>query len=75
MFDFESGSRLKTIGQRAFHAAGLRDFTLPENLETIGELSFINARFTFQFDRPGTLTIPAKVSKIGIFNHQWSVKD
>ena len=65
MVKFESGSRLKTIGQQAFQGTRLRDFMLPENLESIGPFAFFNAEFAFISITSETLTIPAKVSKIG----------
>ena len=39
---FETESRLKTIGIRAFAESTLIDFTLPENLETIENQAFFN---------------------------------
>ena len=60
---FETGSKLKTIGVRAFAESTLVDFTLPENLETIENRAFFNVRFflnTIEFPS-GTLVIPAKV--------------
>ena len=65
IFNFESGSRLKTIGPQAFQTTRLRDFTLPENLETIGRSAFSSTRFTSSSTAPITLTIPAKVRSIG----------
>ena len=64
---FEPGSRLTTIGNRGFMQSHLKDFTLPENLETIGALAFSNARFSFSddFSPSDTLIIPSKVSRIG----------
>ena len=64
---FEAGSKLKFIGGDAFRTNRLRDFRLPENLETIDAGAFQNARFFFStgFSPAGTLIIPAKVSKIG----------
>ena len=64
---FETGSRLTTIGERAFMQSSLKDFTLPENLETIETLAFFQTQFSFStdFSPSGTLIIPAKVSKIG----------
>ena len=64
---FEAGSKLKSIGISAFQTNHLKDFRLPENLETIGSRAFRNARFFFSagFSPAGTLIIPAKVSKIG----------
>ena len=64
---FEAGSKLKFIGGDAFRTNRLRDFRLPDNLETIDAGAFQNARFFFStgFSPAGTLTIPAKVSKIG----------
>ena len=64
---FETESRLKTIGVRAFAESTLIDLTLPENLETIENKAFFNVRFflnTTEFPS-GALIIPAKVSKIG----------
>ena len=64
---FETGSRLTTIGERGFMQSSLKDFTLPENLETIETLAFFQTQFSFStdFSPSGTLIIPAKVSKIG----------
>ena len=64
---FEAGAKLKSIGNDAVRSSRLKDFRLPENLETIGSNAFRNARFTFssRFSLARTLTIPAKVSKIG----------
>ena len=64
---FEPGSRLTTIGDSGFYQSRLKDFTLPENLETIEIGAFFNARFSFSadFSPSGTLIIPSKVSKIG----------
>ena len=64
---FEAGSKLKSIGTSAFRRNRLKDFRLPENLETIGSRAFHNALFFFSagFSPAGTLTIPANVSKIG----------
>ena len=64
---FETESRLKTIGVRAFAESTLIDLTLPENLETIENQAFFNVQFflnTTEFPS-GALIIPAKVSKIG----------
>ena len=64
---FETGSRLKTIGVRAFAGSTLIDLTLPENLETIEDQAFFNVQFflnTTEFPS-GALIIPAKVSKVG----------
>ena len=63
--DFESSARLKTIGDSAFQVSRLRDFSLPENLETIGQWAFSGAGFDFSSTVTPTLIIPAKVSKIG----------
>ena len=64
---FEAGSKLESIGFRAFQLSRLKDFRLPENLETIAPSAFIDAQFSFSdgFSPAGTLTIPAKVSRIG----------
>ena len=62
---FESGSRLTAIEQQAFEFGTLRDFSLPENLETIGQRAFRSTGFDFSSTVPKTLIIPAKVSKIG----------
>ena len=64
---FEAGSKLKFIGDGVFQTNHLKDFRLPENLETIDSRAFRNARFFFSagFSSAGTLIIPAKVSKIG----------
>ena len=64
---FEAGSKLESIGFRAFQLSRLKDFRLPENLETIAPSAFIDAQFSFSdgFSPAGTLTIPAKVLKIG----------
>ena len=66
-FVFETGSRLTTIGERGFMQSSLKDFTLPENLETIENAAFFQTQFSFRadFSPSGTLIIPAKVSKIG----------
>ena len=64
---FAAESKLKSIGSSAFQLNNLKDFRLPENLETIDSTAFISANFSFspEFSPAGTLTIPAKVSKIG----------
>ena len=64
---FEAGSKLKSIGLSAFQTNRLKDFRLPENLETIGSSAFRNTLFFFSadFSPAGTLIIPAKVLKIG----------
>ena len=64
---FETGSRLRSIGDSAFLNSRLKDFTLPENLETIESLTFFRTRFSFitDFSSPGTLIIPSEVSRIG----------
>lgn len=64
---FETKSRLKTIGVRAFAESTLIDLTLPENLETIENQAFFNVQFFLNTTAlpSGTLIIPAKVSKIG----------
>ena len=64
---FETGSRLRSIGDSAFLNSRLKDFTLPENLETIEYLAFFRTKFSFStdFSSPGTLIIPSKVSRIG----------
>ena len=64
---FETGSKLKSIGADAVRSSRLKDFRLPENLETIGSSAFYDVTFSFsaEFSPAGTLTIPAKVSKIG----------
>ena len=64
---FETGSRLTTIGNLGFMQSHLKDFMLPENLETIGSLAFASVQFSFSadFSSSGTLIIPSKVSKIG----------
>ena len=64
---FAAGSKLKSIGSNAFQLNNLRDFRLPENLETIDATAFASAQFSFStgFSSAGTLIIPAKVSKIG----------
>ena len=64
---FESGSRLTTIGNQGFTQSSLNNFTFPENLETIENQAFLNARFfwdTTVFPSQA-LIIPAKVSRIG----------
>ena len=61
---FEPGSKLESIGASAFYDAHLEDFTLPENLETIGSLAFHSTTFSFSGGSPGTLIIPSKVFKI-----------
>ena len=66
---FEARSKLTTIGDNAFAQSRLKDFTLPENLETIELSAFAFAQFSFSADfspSSGTLIIPAKVSKIGM---------
>ena len=60
-FLFETRSRLTTIGNSGFRQSFLKNFTFPENIETIEDLAF----FTTEFSPSGTLIIPAKVSKIG----------
>ena len=64
---FETGSKLKSIGDGGFRLNKLKDFRLPENLETIALSAFSDAIFSFStgFSPAGTLIIPAKVSKIG----------
>ena len=64
---FETGSKLKSIGGNGFRLNDLRDFRLPENLETIDLEAFFRTNFLFStgFSPAGTLIIPAKVSKIG----------
>ena len=64
---FETGSKLKSIGDGGFRLNKLKDFRLPENLETIALSAFYDAIFSFSagFSPAGTLIIPAKVSKIG----------
>ena len=64
---FETGSKLREIGVDGFKDSALKDFTFPDNLETIESGAFFRARFSFspEFPSPGTLIIPAKVSKIG----------
>ena len=64
---FETGSKLTTIGDSGFMQSSLRNFTLPENLETIEAFAFFSARFSFSadFSPSGTLIIPSKVSRIG----------
>ena len=64
MVNFESGSRLRTIGNGAFSLSRLQDFVLPENLETIGERAFEGTAFVLS-STVRKLTIPANVSKIG----------
>ena len=68
---FETGSKLKSIGADAFWRAKLRNFKLPENLETIGLQAFGEARFFPQ----GKLVIPSKVSKIedGAFQYNTGI--
>ena len=63
---FETGSKLRSIGESTFLQSRLRDFTLPENLETIGAGAFFFTQFLFSTDSssPGTLIIPSKVSRI-----------
>ena len=64
---FETGSKLREIGVNGFKDSALKDFTFPDNLETIESGAFLRARFSFspEFPSPGTLIIPARVSKIG----------
>ena len=59
---FESGSRLRTIGQSAFERSSSKVplLTLPDGLETIG----IDA-FRYLIMPPSPLVIPASVRKIG----------
>ena len=64
MISFESNSRLKTIGNNAFESSILRDFSLPENLETIGKQAFRITTFKFGPTVPKTFIIPAKVANI-----------
>ena len=66
---FETGSKLTTIGDRGFMQSRLKDFTLPENLETIDATTFYASGFSFStnFSPSGTLIIPAKVSKLGSY--------
>ena len=64
---FEPGSKLKSIGTNAFFQSRLKDFTLPENLETIESYAFLEAVFLFSGGLPGTLIIPSKVHMIGSF--------
>ena len=64
MISFESNSRLKAIGNSAFESSTLGDFSLPENLETIGNQAFRLTNFKFGPTVPKTLIIPAKVAKI-----------
>ena len=65
--DFETGSKLRSIGESTFLQSRLRDFTLPENLETIGAGAFYFTQFLFStdFSSRETLIIPSKVSRIG----------
>ena len=67
ILSFAAGSKLTSIGRDTFRWSRLRDFRLPENLETIDARAFQNAQFFFStgFSPAGTLIIPAKVSKIG----------
>ena len=64
---FETGTKLTSIGDSGFRLNDLRDFRLPENLETIDATAFASAQFSFSagFSSAGTLIIPAKVSRIG----------
>ena len=64
---FETGSKLKSIGDGGFRLNKLKDFRLPENLETIALSAFYDAIFSFSpgFSPAGTLIIPAKAAKIG----------
>ena len=64
---FETGSKLTSIGENGFRLNYLKDFRLPENLETIDASAFFTTDFLFSagFSSAGTLIIPAKVSKIG----------
>ena len=57
---FENGSKLKHIKEYAFRQSKLRNFTLPENLETIGSDSFNGV----QFFPSRTFVIPSKISDI-----------
>ena len=57
---FEDGSKLKHIKEYAFQQSKLRNFTLPENLETIGSGAFNGVKFF-----PGrAFVIPSKISNI-----------
>ena len=64
---FEPGSKLTTVGNSGFMESRLKNFTLPEDLETIEAFTFFSARFSFSadFSPSGTFIIPSKVSKIG----------
>ena len=64
---FETGSKLTSIGENGFRLNYLKDFRLPEHLETIDASAFFTADFFFSpgFSPAGTLIIPANVSKIG----------
>ena len=64
---FETGSKLTSIGENGFRLNYLKDFRLPENLETIDASAFFTTDFLFSagFSSAGTLIIPAKVSRIG----------
>ena len=58
---FESGSRLRTIGQSAFESAGVKSaLVLPEGVETIGVRAFKSFRMP-----SANLVIPGSVRKIG----------
>ena len=57
---FEAGSKLKHIKEYAFRQSKLRNFTLPENLETIASGAFNGV----QFFPSRAFVIPSKVSDI-----------
>ena len=65
IISFESSSRLRSVGDNAFGGSRLRDFSLPENLETIGQRAFHIADFRFSPTVPKTIIIPANAAKIG----------
>lgn len=57
--EFEAGSSLKTIGNRAFGFTDLTTITLPDSVETIGESAFDHC------DKLTSVNIPDNVTTIG----------
>ncbi|MBR1547821.1 MAG: leucine-rich repeat protein, partial [Prevotella sp.] len=51
-----SDSHLKTIGRSAFQESGLNSITLPDSLETIGEMAFRLCKSLQSINLPHTLT-------------------
>ena len=68
---FAEGSQLKSIGEYAFHNSAITSFSLPEQLETIGNNAFSSAYFPIVTPPPSgtkrmsSFTIPANVRSIG----------